>query len=474
MQNFYGSNSGEDDRGRKMARDFEERLRQGYQTYIDLLSVEEIFQYYLSELNLLKAAKLIRYAQLIHAESAELLRKEAWLEMELRQHEAALLCIEQALNLDPMDPEIIFLKTEILARLDRYDEAIELLRSMLSITLSPKEVLLQMGNVAQMCGKESQSEQYYREALNHAPDFEEAVYELAFLLESLDKEEEAIHVYEDFLEKRPYAPHVWYELGRLYVQSELLEKALEAYDYAIIVQETIDKSAYFRAIYQKGIILLDMGQAREAMACFLKANDCQPNDMHNLFYMGRAYQAEGLLKDAIRYFQRVVKLDADYMEAWAEIGACLERCEKFLEAVYYYQKAYRLEEENEKLAFRIACCEYKLGNLFSAQEHLCQALELQADAICIWKEWAALLTADGRPGAALAFLEKGLESHPKNPEWYYLFAGYAFLNRQQALGINKLRNALLMDVDQVHLFFDIVPDLEQDVLIQGLIAQYTH
>jgi len=407
MQNFYGSNSGEEARRRQLALDFEERIQQGYPHYVDLLSVEEIFQYYLSQNNLLKAAQLLRYAQQFHVHAAGLYQKEAWLEMEFHRHEQALEAIERALQLDPGEPSKIFMKTEILAKLDYYDRAINLLKGMLSVTLSPKEVLLQMGNVAQLCGKEHQSEAYYRQALDHAPDFQEAVYELAFLLEALEKHGEAIKVYQDFLEKRPYSAEIWYQLGRLLRGNGDLEAALEAYDFAILVKETTERKSYFSALFAKGRMLLDLERPKEALSCLLQANQSPERDVHGLFYVGVAYQNLGMVKDAIRYFRSVVRIDDDYIEAWSELAACLEGCEKYLEAVYYFQKAFRLDEYNERLAFRIACCEYKLGNHFSAREHLELALELEPDDIDIWKGWALLLMDQGSHRKALNFVKKG-------------------------------------------------------------------
>lgn len=472
MQNFYGSNPGEDDRGRKMAQDFENRLQQGYHTYIDLLSVEEIFQYYLSDVDLFKAAQLISYARSSHPYSAELYLKEAWLEMEFKRHDHALACVNEALELDPGDSDTIFLKTEILAKLDRYEEAIDLLRGMLCITLSPKEVLLQMGNVAQLCGMERQSEAYYREALDHAPDFEEAVYELGFLLESLDKEEEAIKVYADFLEKRPYSAKIWYEIGRLYEGTNQCEKALEAFDYAVIVRETQQKEVFFQAIYQKGRMLLATGESQEAIGCFLSAIDSEPNDVHSLYFLAKSYQASGMVKDAIRSFQSVIKQDPDYVEAWTDLAISLENCTKYLEAIFYFQKAYRLDEDNEMLAFQIARCEYKLGNRFSAHEHIEQAIDLKPDAFCIWEDWAALLAGDNRLRDALEFAEKGLAINPKGASWYYLVAAYAFLNQEEMQAFSLLKNAMLMEPAGYELLFQIAPDMRDDILVQSLITRY--
>jgi tetratricopeptide (TPR) repeat protein len=472
MQNFYNSNPGEEARGRKLALDFEKRLQQGCHTYIDLLSVEEIFHYYHTKNNLLKAVQLVQYARTWHPDAADLFLKEAWLRLELRDHEEALAAVEQALLLDPSEPNIVFLKTEILAKLDRYEEAIDLLRGMLSITLSPKEVLLQMGNVAQLCGHERQSEQYYREALNHAPDFEEAVYELAFLLESLDKNKEAIAVYVDFLEKRPYAAKVWYELGRLYDMEGDSLGALDAFDYAIIVEETEYRQTHFQAIYEKGKTLLSLNRAEEAIGCFLKAVDCQKDDIHAKFFLGISYKEAGMFKLAIRYFQLVVKQDPYYIEGWTELGLCLESWEKYLEAVFYYYKAFRLETDSEKLAFYIARCEFKLGNLFSAQEHVYQAIELCPDAFYVWEGWAALLAGEGHPMQALRFVKEGLNMNPRQASLYYLASAYAYLNKEHTQAFNYLKNAMLMGPLQEELLFRLAPNMKEDILIQSLIERY--
>ncbi len=421
MQDQYGRGHFEEPHGHKSAREFEEMRRNRDFYFIDLLKVDEIFHYYLDQNDLVKALSLITFARQSHPQSAELDLKMAIIELEQGNCNFALQFVEDALAISPMHFECSLLKAEILAQLDRYDEAIKLLHHLRAVAHSTEEVLLQMGNVAQLCGHTQHSEQYYRQAIKEAPDFVEATYELAFLLESLGRHEEGIKIYENFLDAHPYTADIWYQLGILYARLEHYEKAIEAFDFATVV-----KDDFGQAHYKKGRTLLYLDRPEEALRAFLEAATHQPKDVHTLYYIGQTYRELDSPQNAIRYFHYVGKIDPDYADAWLGIGYCLEKSKKYLEAVHYFQKAFRLDEENEEICFAIASCEFRLGNRFSALEYLQYALDIKPDAIFIWNGWAAILAEEQGARAAAEFLEEGIKRNPKNSALYYLNAAYAY------------------------------------------------
>jgi tetratricopeptide (TPR) repeat protein len=358
MYNFIGSNPEEDGRLLNLVEAFEARLNQKEIAFIDLLTVKEIFHFYLRHEKLEEAERLLDYADNFHEGSCAMLRLRALLEMEKKNWEEALRQTEAALSCNPNDTELKFLQTELLAHLDRYDEAMGLLRELLAIDLEPKNVFLQMGNVAQLCGRDQQSEHYYRQALHHAPDFLDAVVELAFLLQSVDRHQDAITVYDTYLSNYPYQSRAWYELGRLYGTLGMTRKAVEAFDFAIVI-----RSDYFLAHYYKGSSLHQDGQYLLALRAFLEANVCLSHDESTWYHIGLCAQQLGAYPLAIRYYQRLSQRETYQLEAWVGLGESLEASERFLEAVHYYRKAYRDDESCEETALRMARCEFKLGNL---------------------------------------------------------------------------------------------------------------
>ena len=469
MQDQYGHGHFEEPLGHKSAREFEEKIRSRDFYFIDLLKVDEIFHYYLDQNDLVKAQHLVNFARQSHPACADLDLKMAIIELEQGNCNFALQCVNEALEKSPMHFECCLLKAEILAQLDRYDEAIKLLRHLRAVAPSSEEVLLQMGNVAQLCGHTVHSEQYYREALQEAPNFVEAVYELAFLLESLSRHEEGIKIYEAFLNEHPYTADIWYQLGILYARVEQYEKAIEAFDFATVV-----KDDFGQAFYKKGRTLLYLDRPQEALKAFLEAATSQPKDVHTLYYIGQTYRDLQVPKDAIRYFHYVGKIDPDYADAWLGIGYCLEKGQKYLEAVHYFQKAFRLDEENEEICFAIASCEFRLGNRFSALEYLQYALDIKPDAVFIWNGWAAILAEEQGVRAAADFLEEGIKRNPKNSAIYYLAAAYAYKAGFEEKAIGNFQNGLLLDHSYHELFFRYAPEARKDPMIMDLVTRYSY
>ena len=78
--------------------------------------------------------------------------------------------------------DYVLFKSDLLAQLERYEEALSTLQDLMAFTDKREEVYLHMGNVAQVCGQAEDSESFYQMALSINPEFKEAVYELGISL----------------------------------------------------------------------------------------------------------------------------------------------------------------------------------------------------------------------------------------------------------------------------------------------------
>ncbi|MCB0840546.1 MAG: tetratricopeptide repeat protein, partial [Bacteroidetes bacterium] len=267
MQDYPGYNDFEEQQASKKARQFEDQLRQKRYLFIDLIQVEEIFEYYWQKNELSKARDLIHFAIQTYPTTGDLYFKLARIDYELGKFEDSLENVDIALEQNPFDREYVLFKSDLQARLEDYEGALYSLQELMALTDNHEEIYLQMGNIAQICGYPIESESFYKMALSLNPYFEEALYELAFLFESEDNLEGAIQIYENFLDEFPYTEQIWYHLGVLHRKNNNYEKALEAFDYAILINDSLHL-AYFN----KGQVWVELGNYPEAIRAFLEAN----------------------------------------------------------------------------------------------------------------------------------------------------------------------------------------------------------
>ncbi|MDX2248499.1 MAG: tetratricopeptide repeat protein [Bacteroidia bacterium] len=464
--NFWDSDY-EEYRARKKAREFEQRLKDQGNLFLDLMQIDEIYNYYLLSNELVKAQELVTLAIQTYPSNADLYYKQARLDFEYGRYYHAVANIDTALEFSPGMAEYVLFKSDVLARLDKYAEAISLLENLLARCAGSEEIYLQMGNVAQICSFPEESEKFYRQALSIKPGYEEALFELAFLLESEDKSEAGILLYESFLDNYPYSAEVWLNLANLYRKTGNYEKALEACDFATIVKED-----FTLAWFNRGQILADLGKFTQALQSFLQADSISPGDIHTLYRIAECYEQTHHFREAYRYFLRVSKHDPYYIDAWMGMGYCMEKLEKYREAIHFYEKACKLDEENSHICFCLAICEYKLEERYKAFNYLQKALRLAPQEILLWQDWAQLLYRDGNFAGAVVYLEEGIKQNPLSAELYYQCAAYCYESGKRKQGISLLKSALRLSYEGHYLLYQIDSSLAFEPEIQAVIASF--
>ncbi len=455
-------------KAQESAIEFERKLKSSEFFFIDLLQVDEIFQYYLDTDELSKAQALVHFAQQSHPYSSDLFFKLARVQGEQGDFHLALESIDDALHYSPGDEQVLVYKAEVLAQADRFSEAIQLLEKLLHTSEYPEEILLHMGNVAQLCGRMGQSERYYRQAIKQEPAFLEALYELLYLLEIDGRLEDCVTLCNDFLDERPFMEGIWCHLGLLYRKIGNYEKALEAFEYALAIRED-----YHYAWYQKGMILQDLVRPELSLQAFLQAGSHLKNDVPTLYHTALCFEQLEDYHDAIRFYFKVTRIDKEHIDSWLGLGFCLEKQDKYTQAIQYYEKALKLDDQNPELAFSLALCEYKLGHRYRAFQHLEQCFKLAPGESIYWQDWAQLLFDNENPDGAITYLEEAIRYYPKKPELYYQLASYMLDTGMREKGLQILENALLIGFDRHYFLFHLAPVLRYDPDVVRVIAQYS-
>lgn len=467
MEEFFRDSDFEEQQTRASVREYENMLLEDAYFFIDLAKVDVIYNFYFQSNELQKAQHLVEFALQSHPSSGALYHKLAKIDFEYARYKNALMHIETALIYSPLQIDYGIFKAEILVRLDRNDESMEVMEELLGLSSRPEEIYMTMGNLAQISGDPQKSEYYYKKSLSIKSDFEEALYELAFLLESEERLGDAIKLYEKYLNDFPYSEMVWYNLGIQYRKSGNYERAIECFDYCLVINEEM-ATAYF----QKGQLQMDISRYQDALQSFLQANSINPYDLHTLFHVADCYENLNMYRDAIRYYTQTSQVDPDFIDAFIGIGYCLEKQEKFLEAIHYYQKAFKLDDENPDVCMSVASCEFKLGNKHSAYLFLERAIQLNPQDVSIWKDWSTLLHEHTQYEGAISCLEEGIKYNPSEAELYYQLAAYCIESGNRQKGMSYLEHGLLLNYKAHYYLFHVDASLKHEPEVMELIRIY--
>jgi tetratricopeptide (TPR) repeat protein len=133
-------------------------------------------------------------------------------------------------------------------------------------------------------------------------------------------------------------------LARLYLQTEQPRSALPLFA-TIYTNDSTDVEALngMGACYN----LLD--DAKRSVGCYEKALHFLPRDIPLLFALAKAYANQGTITRARETYQRLLRIDDTYAEAWAGIARMYSWSDKPRTALVHFQKALELDPTSEAI-----------------------------------------------------------------------------------------------------------------------------
>ncbi|HAA73711.1 TPA: hypothetical protein DCE37_01145, partial [Candidatus Latescibacteria bacterium] len=135
---------------------------------------------------------------------------------------------------------------------------------------------------------------HYREAIEHKPDFLEAVLICSAVLLELDRPEEAAEPFLPLVEKHPDSARIQNYLGRCLFKAGQTEAALERFERAVALMPT-----FAEARGNLAVLLWEQGRLDEAVEHMSVAAELAPNDPDTLFNIGMIYAQLGQGEQAI-------------------------------------------------------------------------------------------------------------------------------------------------------------------------------
>ena len=277
--------------------------------------------------------------------------------------EAEDLC-EQALRLEPENPDGLNLLATIANATDRLEEAVNLMRKAVHAAPGNPQYLDNLGQLLKTFGHTKEAIDAYREAVRADPGYVAAYNNLGVILADGDEAEEASSNLRAALKIDPQYMPARYNLATVLLSQGALSAAAD--DFRLVLQVAPD---HFDAHANLGGTLFQQGFIDDATTHIRRALELNPNHAEAHNNLGIILAARADWSEAIDQHRRAIDIDPGLVDAWNNLAVALNKTGALEEAMDCYQRVLEINPNHYA----------SMGNYW----HLLMN-------VCAWNEIAAL------------------------------------------------------------------------------------
>ncbi|MDA0991129.1 MAG: tetratricopeptide repeat protein, partial [Verrucomicrobia bacterium] len=161
-----------------------------------------------------------------------------------------------------------------------------------------------------------------------------------------------------------------------------------------------------------GVVHVDLGQREQAVECYAKALQIDPDFTEAQYNLGTALNDMGRYEEAVAHLTRAVELKPDFAAAHNNLGNALKALGKTAEAVASLTRALAIEPNAAHFHYNLGAAQNALGSPEAALESFARAVEIKPDYAEALNNLGAAQNAIGRPEEAASSLTRAVELRP--------------------------------------------------------------
>lgn len=443
---------------------FESMLKTNNVLFFDSNEFENIIHHYLNQGKVALAKKAIKLGLEQHPSSITLkLFKVEIFVFENKLKEANIL-LDELHDLEPTNEEVYIQKANILSKEDDHEKAIEVLKYALQLADDNADLYSLIGMEYLFLDQFENAKSYFMKCLEEDLEDYSALYNVIYCFDFLDQKTEAITYLNTYLDKNPYCEVAWHQLGRQYFELELYSKALNAFDFAIISDDT-----FVGAYLEKGKVLEKLKRYNEAIENYSITLKLEDPTSFALLRIGNCHEKLGQEDLAVQYYYRTVHEDPLLDKGWIAITKFYSRKKNYQKALYYINKAINIDSENVIYWKLYAQINHKLNFLEEAERGHKRAIELGNYELDTWLIRGDLLNELGEPEAATFNLIQAAEFYPENAEIEFRLAGLYFTLLETEKATYHLKNAMRFNPDHIIILEELFPEVYHSTTVKNLL-----
>lgn len=335
-------------------------------------------------------------------------------------YEEATICYDRALELDPLDSDIIVQKAINYSMSGNNSMAISMLDEILEKEPDNELALYNKAYILQYTYR-------YIEAINllekliemgctEYPLFDD----IAFCYQSIKKYEKAIYYFKKAIDETPDDALIWYNLGMAQNHAGHKFQAIESLKTSIAIEGSL-----LNAHFLLGEIYAEMGRLTMATEEFAWAYDIDPNNLEYASNLALVLADSGNFESAINIFTLIINKFSTVLDTAVPYYArcfCYEAMGKYEEAIIDIEKAINIDPINSDYFYAYGNLLGRLNRYDRAIYAFRRAIQLNPDKLPAMMDLAVIYIELGKLNDARELLSAILEKHPAHSAAVHLMA----------------------------------------------------
>lgn len=331
-------------------------------------------------------------------------------------------------------------------------------------------ILLQQAIAHHQSSQTQEAKILYEKLLSIKPNHPDALHLLGLIEYSQGQVTKGEDLIRQALKIRPDSSMYQNNLANILQQNKRWSEAIEVYQHALSYTKSAD------IFYNLGLCLLNTGQREKAINAFIESTKLEPQYITPHLLLGRIYFEHQNFASASTYYDVILSIEPDHLEALQSAGECYLNLSQFEKALHVYQQLDLLIEPQAPLYHQIAVLFQKLhqisqaqnyyqkaldleplqaethlnlGSLYKEQKqwdlaikHLQQATTLQPQLFDAWLNLGDCLNSNQQSSQAITTYEKALLHHPQGYKAYHAMGNIYHYQDQTSQAIDCFLKAL--------------------------------
>ncbi len=448
--------------------DFEYKFDQGILDYLDEKTLNQLIEYYESELLYDKALEVVDIALEQYKYRSEFYITKARILINDNKLESGLIFLDKAEIIAPYERDILILKVKALSIKKEFEKAEALLIELKSYAMKDDliDILL--------------AESFYYE---HRKDYKEMYNVLKECLkldysnkEALDRFVLAVEVSKNFkdsiifntalIDAHPYNHLAWYNLGLSYYGTWEYEKAIDALEYSFIIDQNFEQG-----YMECAEVCVQQNDFARALDIYKEVNERFGPDQDVMINIASCHMKLNQIVEAKILLLKALKMDSHNDEIYYMLGECFAMNNNWYSAINAYLKGIEIDAEREEYYLALAKSYVQVEEYNKATINFNKACQICNEETIYWKEYACFIIKMGLYKEALLILDEA-EEYTFGSDLLYCRAITLFFMKKKKLGLEILAEALEEDYSQYHIIYELAPELEIDQEISSMIKYY--
>lgn len=451
------------DESLKLIERYENYLSGNGMGYFDVYEMEQIIEFYLYMGKTTDSVQALELAKRLHPQSTLLDLKRAKVNIAIGEYRKAYQILSR--SFEAGDAEVIFLKIEVLIKLNRIDEAFELALFLLGEENDELDAIaIEIALLFTVEYSHESALKILQIGYKLNPNNLELLSDLAQSYEQNFLYSEAIATYQRIVDLSPYSQEDWFNLGQLHFLVGDYEAAIEAYDFALAIDEQD-----FISLLQKAHAFFHLGQFDRSIEFYKECNTSTEESWHINLFIAECYENLERFTEALFYYKQSFQVKPENYDALIGIAVSYLELEEYEESILYINLAINHHKESSEPWVYLGDAYFGLNNLEKAIFAYKEAIKIDPNQPDIYISLGNIYMEKENPHKALTYYENAYNSDATIEliELYIAVASYYIGNYEKAVAFLKM--AINRNLGAAQLFTELCP-LPSEEFIQQLDA----